>query len=205
MLMKSDINPFESQETKPYRDDPRVAGMTELLEAYQRDEIERYESALQKNKDLLDDSFFAENIDEVTRNMRIKGVLKLVAPYTRFRLSSIAEQLKISAREVQEIVIYIIMTGQLKGTIDLERGIVEVADTSDEQRAEALTKWKSALEGMSRMVLKEQTQQEDAELSMSMGTLGASAATGPVNRPWLVKTGKLFGPQAGGPSKGTRA
>ncbi|KAK1069689.1 hypothetical protein LTR33_010848, partial [Friedmanniomyces endolithicus] len=44
MLMGSDINPFDSQETKPYKNDPRIAAMTELVDAYQRDDITQYEN-----------------------------------------------------------------------------------------------------------------------------------------------------------------
>ena len=42
MLMGSDINPFDSQETKPYKNDPRIAAMTELVDAYQREDIRQY-------------------------------------------------------------------------------------------------------------------------------------------------------------------
>ena len=38
MLMGSDINPFDSQETKPYKNDPQIAAMTDLVDAYQRDD-----------------------------------------------------------------------------------------------------------------------------------------------------------------------
>ncbi|KAI7042689.1 COP9 signalosome complex subunit, partial [Hortaea werneckii] len=53
MLMGSDINPFDSQETKPYKNDPRIAAMTELVDAYQRDDITQYEKVLKQNQDLL--------------------------------------------------------------------------------------------------------------------------------------------------------
>ena len=38
MLMKSDINPFDDQATKPYKNDPRISAMTDLVDAYQRGE-----------------------------------------------------------------------------------------------------------------------------------------------------------------------
>lgn len=31
MLMKSGINPFDSQETKPYKNDPEILAMTNLV------------------------------------------------------------------------------------------------------------------------------------------------------------------------------
>jgi len=155
MLMGSDINPFDSQETKPYRNDPRIAAMTELVDAYQRDDIHRYESILQKNKDLLTDAFIAENIDEVTRSMRTKAVVKLVAPYTRFRLSFIAKQLNVSVQEVQDIVGFLIMDKKLRGKINQEAGTVEIESSTDMDRLHAVADWTAAVRSLAGYVLNE--------------------------------------------------
>ena len=153
MLMGSGINPFDSQETKPYKNDPRIAAMTELVDAYQREDIHQYEFILQNNKDLLDDPFIAENIDEVTRAVRTKGVLKLIVPYTRFALAFIAKQLKISLVEAQDIVGFLIVNGQLKGAIDQEKGTVEVESAVDVDRTQALQAWTSALASLCHTIL----------------------------------------------------
>ena len=155
MLMGSDINPFDSQETKPYKNDPRIAAMTELVDAYQREDIHQYELILQNNKDLLDDPFIAENIDEVTRAVRTKGVLKLIAPYTRFTLAFVAKQLKIPLSEAQDIVGFLIVDGQLKGAINQEKGTVEVESSTDTDRTRALQSWTSALSTLCRTILAE--------------------------------------------------
>ncbi|KAH6630530.1 PCI domain-containing protein [Chaetomium sp. MPI-SDFR-AT-0129] len=145
MLMKSDINPFDSQETKPYKNDPRIAAMTDLVDAYQRDDIFKYEEVLQRNTDLIADPFIAENIDEVTRNMRTKGVLKLIAPYTRMRLSWIAERLRISDAEAQDIVSYLIVDGSVRGHIDEHAGTVEIESTGDAARAQSIENMATAV------------------------------------------------------------
>ena len=155
MLMKSDINPFESQETKPYKNDPRIAAMTDLVDAYQRDDIHRYESILQSNKDVLEDPFIAENIDEVTRNMRMKAVLKLITPYSRFTLDFIAKQLKISVAEVQDIVGFLITDKKMKGKINQDRGIVEVESVTDGHRTDAMTQWATSARVLWTTVLTE--------------------------------------------------
>lgn len=155
MLMKSDINPFDSQETKPYKNDPRISAMTDLVDAYQRDDIHRYESVLQKNGDLLADPFIAENIDEVTRNMRTKGVLKLIAPYTRFTLAFIAKQLKISVAEVQDIVGFLIVDQKLQGKVNQDNGTVEVENIDDIDRTRSMQKWTSAISSLWQTVLDE--------------------------------------------------
>ncbi|KAH0524294.1 hypothetical protein TsFJ059_006823 [Trichoderma semiorbis] len=138
MLMKSNINPFDSQETKPYKTDPRISAMTELVDAYQRDDVHAYEKALRNNQDILADPFIAENIDEVTRNMRTKGVLKLIAPYTRMKLSWIANQLRISEPEVQDILSFLIIDGKIKGSVNQQAGTLEIASDADIARTKAL-------------------------------------------------------------------
>lgn len=148
MLMRSNINPFDSQETKPYRNDPRIAAMTDLVEAYQHDDIHRYEDVLHRNPDLLQDAFIAENIDEVTRNMRTKAVLKIIAPYTRLRLRWIAEQIRISDAEVQDILGFLIVDGRIAGNIDQQAGILELESDVDADRVEALSQLSAAMSGL---------------------------------------------------------
>lgn len=156
MLMKSEINPFESQETKPYRSDPRIVAMTDLVEAYQRNEIHRYESILEKNKkDILSDPFIREHIDEVTRNIRTEALIKLIAPFTRFTLEFISKQLRISTPEVQEIVGFLILDKKIRGKINQEKGTVQIENNFDAERMRAINDWKNALERSSRTLLNE--------------------------------------------------
>ncbi|RFU76030.1 cop9 signalosome complex subunit 2 [Trichoderma arundinaceum] len=155
MLMKSNINPFDSQETKPYKTDPRISAMTELVDAYQRDDVHAYEKALRNNQDILADPFIAENIDEVTRNMRTKGVLKLIAPYTRMKLSWIAKQLRISEPEVQDILSFLIIDGKIKGSVNQQAGILEIVSDADISRIQALDSLTSSIHELFGAVFKE--------------------------------------------------
>lgn len=153
MLSGSDINPFDSQETKPYQNDPRISTMTDLVNAYQREDIHEYEKILQNNQDLLQDPFIAENIDEVTRNVRTKAVIKLVAPYTRFTLDFISKQLKISLPEVQEIVGFLIVDKRLRGKINQQTGTVEIESSTDMDRVQAVKEWSTAIGSLWATVL----------------------------------------------------
>ncbi|KAJ5357545.1 hypothetical protein N7541_004703 [Penicillium brevicompactum] len=145
MLMKSNINPFDSQETKPYKNDPRISAMTDLVDAFQRDDIHAYEDVLSKHPDVLADPFIAENIDEVSRNMRTKAVLKLIAPFTRFTLQFISKHIKISVPEVLDILSFLILDKKLNAKIDQENGTVSVESASDVERLRAVEEWSSAL------------------------------------------------------------
>lgn len=155
VLMKSDINPFDSQETKPYKNDPRIASMTDLVDAYQRDDIYKYEDVLQKNTDLLTDPFIAENIDEVTRNMRTKAVLKLIAPYTRMRLCWIAQRLRITEPEVRDIVSYLIVDGRVQGHIDEDNSTLELTSRGDADRTKAIQGLSDAVGDLFTALLKD--------------------------------------------------
>lgn len=46
MLMGSEIDPFDSQETKPYKNDRQIQAMTNLVVAYQRREVHEAEKIL---------------------------------------------------------------------------------------------------------------------------------------------------------------
>lgn len=209
MLMKSDINPFESQETKPYKNDPRISAMTDLVDAYQRDDIHRYESILQNNKDVLADPFIAENIDEVTRNMRTKAVLKLIAPYTRFTLAFIAKQLKISVSEVQDIIGFLIVDKKLKGSINQEQGTVEVESSSDLDRTKAMQEWTSSVGSLWRTILNEgEGFKSDETSGMLGGTAAPGLQSGHADLTGLMhgsKGSNLLGKMKGGGKKGPAA
>lgn len=129
--------------------------MTDLVDAYQRDDMHKYESILQNNKDVLADPFIAENIDEVTRNMRTKGVFKVVAPYTRFTLAFVAKQLNISVTEVEDIIGFLIVDGKLKGRINQSNGTVEIISTSDIGKTVAMQEWTNAIGSLCSVILDE--------------------------------------------------
>ncbi len=185
MLMKSDINPFDSQETKPYVNDSRIAAMKDLVESYQRDDIHKYEDVLQSNKDMLDDPFIAENIDEVTRNMRTKAVLKLIAPYTRMRLSWIAKQLRISDGEVQDIVGFLIVDAKVKGKIDQQNGTLEIASEGDSARGNAIQSLTDSVGELYKTLFKdaEGFRVSGADLGPAIGDMEAGPVIDLVGRP----------------------
>lgn len=62
--MKSGINPFDSQEAKPYKNDPEILAMTSLIIAYQNNDITKFELILRENRNnIMDDPFIREHIE----------------------------------------------------------------------------------------------------------------------------------------------
>jgi hypothetical protein len=50
MLMESAVDPFDAQEAAPYKQDPEVLAMTNLVAAYQENNIKGFERILRTNK-----------------------------------------------------------------------------------------------------------------------------------------------------------
>ena len=53
MLMQSEIDPFTAPETKPHKNHPEIVAMTNLVTAYQRNEIKEFERILRGTHILL--------------------------------------------------------------------------------------------------------------------------------------------------------
>jgi COP9 signalosome complex subunit 2 len=79
MLMKSGINPFDSQEAKPYKNDSEILAMTNLVSAYQNNDINEFEKILRTNrKTIMDDPFIKEHIEGKHLNHSIKLSIFLI-------------------------------------------------------------------------------------------------------------------------------
>ncbi|KAI0308082.1 hypothetical protein B0F90DRAFT_116142 [Multifurca ochricompacta] len=90
MLTGSEVNPFDSQETKP---DPQIKAMTDLVDAYQRREVHTAEKIIRDNRStIMDDSFIRSHIGDLLRSLRTQYLIDLIKPYTRLELSFLAKR-----------------------------------------------------------------------------------------------------------------
>lgn len=71
MLMESHVDPFNAQETQPYRSDPQIQAMTELVVAYQNDDIHNFERVLNSNRStILEDPFIRPYMEDLMTALR---------------------------------------------------------------------------------------------------------------------------------------
>ena len=155
MLMESQVDPFDSQEARPYRTDPEVAPMTSLVEAYQSGDIIAFERVLRVHRaTIVEDAFIAPYIDDLKRNVRTQVVLRGIAPYTRVRLDFVAGQLNVPLDEVEQLLIGLILDGKVAGRIDQLRHVLEL-DVKEEQeeKYDALKKWATQVDKLSTAVV----------------------------------------------------
>lgn len=127
MLHKSAINPFDSQEARPYRDDPEIAAMTNLVQAFQNNEIHKFERILQQNRTrIMGDEFIREHIEDLLRTIRTQVLRRVVRPYSRISLAALAKELNdIPIDEVENLLVGLILDGSLEdGKIDQVNGVL---------------------------------------------------------------------------------
>ncbi|XP_045511332.1 COP9 signalosome complex subunit 2 isoform X2 [Colias croceus] len=150
MLMKSGINPFDSQEAKPYKNDPEILAMTNLVMAYQNNDINEFESILKHNRNnIMDDPFIREHIEDLLRNIRTQVLIKLIGPYTRIHIPFISKELNIDEKEVENLLVTCILDNTISGRIDQVNAVLELAGGAQgAARYSALDKWTSQLAGL---------------------------------------------------------
>ncbi|VDO04886.1 unnamed protein product [Rodentolepis nana] len=121
MLAKTGINPFDSPETKPYKNDPQILAVTNLVTAYQQNDVKAFERILHEDQEsIMGDEFIREHIVNLVRNFRTEMLTRLLRPYSRVRLSFVAKSLDIGLgpKEVENLLVECILDGNLKAYID---------------------------------------------------------------------------------------
>ncbi|KAG2448992.1 hypothetical protein HYH02_005746 [Chlamydomonas schloesseri] len=143
MLMESRVDPFDAQEAKPYKQDPEIVSMTNLVAAFQRNDINDFEKILRTNKrTIMDDPFIRNYVEDLLRKIRTQVLLKIIQPYTRVRIPFIAQKLNIPAPDVEQLLVSLILDGRVAGNIDQVNQILEVGSRQEGARKySALDKW----------------------------------------------------------------
>jgi hypothetical protein len=120
MLHASQINPFDSQEARPYRDDPEIVAMTNLVRAFHNNDIHTFERILRQNQGrIMDDEFIREHIEDLLRTIRTQVLRRFIRPYKRISLSAISTALNdIAIEDVENLIVNLIVDGSLDGLIN---------------------------------------------------------------------------------------
>lgn len=155
MLMKSGINPFDSQEAKPYKNDPEILAMTNLVVSYQNNDINEFESILRNNRNnIMADPFIREHIEDLLRNIRTQVLVKLIRPYTRIAINFISNELNIEPAEVEGLLVSCILDNTIQGRIDQVNQVLELDKESRcASKYHALDKWSNQIQSLAVAVV----------------------------------------------------
>jgi COP9 signalosome complex subunit 2 len=126
MLHASVINPFDSQEARPYRDDAEIVAMTNLVQAFHANDIATFESILKTKRTILRDDFIREHMEDLLRTIRRQVLKRVLEPYSRITLQAISSQFlnDIDVKEVESLLVGMILDELLPARIDKVSGIL---------------------------------------------------------------------------------
>jgi len=156
MLMLSEINPFDSTEAKPYKSDSEIVAMTNLVAAYERNDIKAFEKVLKDNKKaILEDAFMRDYIDDLLKNIRTQVLLKILTPYTKIRIPFLASELNITPKEVEDLMVTLILDSKIRGRIDQVNQLLELESLKSNAywTYRSLDKWASQLQSLQGSLL----------------------------------------------------
>mmetsp|Transcript_25672 Transcript_25672/g.35458 ORF Transcript_25672/g.35458 Transcript_25672/m.35458 type:complete len:438 (+) Transcript_25672:60-1373(+) len=155
MLMESEVDPFDAQEATPYKNDPEILVMTNLVSAYQRNEIVEFEKILKCNrKSIMDDAFIRNYIEDLLKKIRTQVLLKLIRPYTRIRIPFISQELNIPEADVEALLVSLILDNRVCGHIDQVNQLLEVGErTKGVSKYVAINKWNNQLASLHQTVV----------------------------------------------------
>ncbi|EFA82150.1 proteasome component region PCI domain-containing protein [Heterostelium album PN500] len=155
MLMLSSINPFDSTEAKPYKNDPDILAMTNLVAAYERNDIHAFEKILRDNrKTIMDDQFIRMYIEDLLKNIRTQVLLKLLEPYTRIRIPFISKELNIPSNEVESLLVSLILDNKIRGSIDQVNQQLELdtAKSASYWKYRSIHKWATQIGSLNNTI-----------------------------------------------------
>eukprot|EP01114_Cavostelium_apophysatum_P003899 TRINITY_DN1403_c0_g1_i1.p1 TRINITY_DN1403_c0_g1~~TRINITY_DN1403_c0_g1_i1.p1 ORF type:complete len:472 (-),score=153.27 TRINITY_DN1403_c0_g1_i1:57-1397(-) len=156
MLMLSEINPFDSTEAKPYKNDAEILAMTNLVSAYERSDIKAFEKILKDNKKtILDDPFIRDYIDDLLKNIRTQVLLKILTPYSKIRIPFLSQELNIAPKDVEDLMVGLILDNKIRGRIDQVNQLLELEATKSTtfHKYRAIDKWATQLNSLQGTVI----------------------------------------------------
>lgn len=138
-----------------YKNDPEIVAMTNLVDAYNRNEIRNFEKLLKQNsRTVMGDAFIRAYIEDLLKNIRTQVLLQVITPYTRISISFIADQLNISPAEVEALLVALILDGRIDGQIDqIGQLLVLRQNSADAKKYAAAEKWATQLALLQQTIL----------------------------------------------------
>ena len=130
--------------------------MTNLVDAYNRNEIRNFEKLLKQNsRTVMGDAFIRAYIEDLLKNIRTQVLLQVITPYTRISISFfIADQLNISPAEVEALLVALILDGRIDGQIDqIGQLLVLRQNSADAKKYAAAEKWATQLALLQQTIL----------------------------------------------------
>eukprot|EP00727_Mastigamoeba_balamuthi_P006841 m51a1_g2778 putative proteasome component region pci domain-containing protein (440) ;mRNA; r:1042894-1044752 len=155
MLDLSTINPFESPETMPYKSDPQMATMVRLHDVFEAGDVKLFEKLLSESgAEVVEEPFMKRFVPDLLRIYRSHVLLRVLKPYQRVRLSSLAAELGITEDVAESLLASLILDARLRGHIDqINRFVVmQSALSSLDSKYTSLSRWTQQLASLGQTI-----------------------------------------------------
>jgi len=142
LLENTNISPFESPETKSLVSHEEIIPVVDLWNAFEKFDVDWFNAAVQKA--YAGDKFACQFLPSVIRCFQFQKISEIVKAYSKVKIAFIAEQLKISVKECESIIVEFIIDGRLNGTIDqLNQVLLMKEEGADEVdvKYKAMAQW----------------------------------------------------------------
>lgn len=132
LLSGNTVNLFDAPELQAYRAEPCVRAMTDLIDAYQRNDLAKFENSLERDEGILEDAFLRPYVEMLSNRLWQRAVQRAIQPYRTISLASLAERLGArgslkAIEQVEQALIQLMIDGYILGCIDQKRGILELS------------------------------------------------------------------------------
>lgn len=155
MLSGSDINPFHEQRAKSYQSNKEIEAMINLVDAYQRHDLKKFERELKQSKEaIMDDEFIADYIQDLMKKIRSEVLQDRIKPYTNITIGFIARELNIKSEDVIDLLVELILDGHVNGRIDQIQQILRLSGnkSSNDLKYKALSKWATQISSLEKSI-----------------------------------------------------
>lgn len=128
MLANTGINPFESQETKPYKDHPMMAPLVQLVSAFEIHDLDAFNHCVKKNESVLHkDHLMSQLLNLIVKSLLGHGILEIVKSYRSISLEYLCAQLAVDLAILVESIVHLILDGTLAhARLDVNKGYLYV-------------------------------------------------------------------------------
>jgi len=120
--------------------------MAELLVAYEKNDVLRCERIITEHKKvIMCDDFIKSYIASMLYTVRGQVLLKLVEPYSRILVASLAKLLNITEEEVEDLIVAMILDSKIQGKLDQVNHVLLIDPPLYERLARERPRWVASL------------------------------------------------------------
>jgi len=148
MLSTTDkVNPFADKSAQPLQQHKSIKPLSDLLDAYEKKDIKSFEEILRLYpQEITEDDFLNQFIQEILTKVRIEVIKDKIKPYTSIRLGYLARNLNITSKEVEGLIIRLILDGQIFAKVDqINQVMVLLGSGGTTGKYQSMEKWAKQL------------------------------------------------------------